>query len=243
MNETSVDELDEEDSDENRNDSGSFAKSFYDYNPTKGQIENFVNAEFNPFHDVPNEIFSPFLHYSSIPPPQNFEVDQEPFYMDNKLNFAIPDFDKFVINQEGNKFSPNQEKLEQYDTTSDISDNSTSDYNNKVKSNSSSELKAPAGNANDFDEEYLRSTQLRPSSTMNFTPFEIKPSESLKNRELRINPKEKLSEKPSVVLKLENFGMLNTSTYDFSENGNELFNDIHEFNSHISTPKNVNKRF
>ena len=59
-------------------------------NKKSAEIENFANSEFNPFHDVPNEMFSPFLHYTSIPPPANFQapahgdqfhahLDQDPF--------------------------------------------------------------------------------------------------------------------------------------------------------------------
>lgn len=41
-------------------------------------------AEFNPFDDIPNEMITPFLHYSSIPPPDTFQ----------KSNTKMQDFDQ-----------------------------------------------------------------------------------------------------------------------------------------------------
>lgn len=32
-------------------------------------------TEFNPFEDIPNEMITPFLHYSSIPPPETYQKD------------------------------------------------------------------------------------------------------------------------------------------------------------------------
>jgi hypothetical protein len=50
------------------------------------QQSNSLNKkDFNPFDDVPNEMSTPFLHYTSIPPPENFKASN--FFPDTPENF------------------------------------------------------------------------------------------------------------------------------------------------------------
>lgn len=95
-----------------------------DLTVVKDQI-NEMN-EFNPFDDISNEMFTPFLHYTSIPPPDTFKA------VDNKQ----PLFDQF-----DNSNNSKDDSLEE-STTETLS--SSVDTNPKKEANSSF-------NMNDFD--------------------------------------------------------------------------------------------
>lgn len=38
------------------------------------ELKSLSETEFNPFEDIPNQMTTPFLHYSSIPPPETFRL-------------------------------------------------------------------------------------------------------------------------------------------------------------------------
>jgi hypothetical protein len=147
----------------------------YDYDALmKEQIENFNTNEFNPFYDVPNEIFSPFLHYSTIPPPENFQANSEQF----KNNSSNKPF--------GNTASINNNRLTHFDddfniltdsSSSVVSSNSTNNNSpNKISANETkitepfnlvSSVKPSLSNASDFDAEYLKMMQFKAGDEIN----------------------------------------------------------------------------
>ena len=99
-------------------------------NQNRDEVESYVNAEFNPFHDVPNEMFSPFLHYSSIPPPPaSFQADPtEQFFT---IDDVDPLFDQFELSATLKKI--NLKNTEE--SSSDIDSDSTESFNNKHEMN------------------------------------------------------------------------------------------------------------
>ena len=187
-------------------------KSIFDFDDTKFQMENFVNAEFNPFHDVPNEMFSPFLHYASIPPPPaNFQVNDtetEDYFNPN----STPD--PFQLNA-----SPNNTKSNHIndDSNSDLSDNSINSLHNRnagfkfTDFNSTTNTASPQ--INEFEDNFLKS---------------FKPAEDTNKVYKKATP-----------VKASDFAMWNSSTSDYSDNGNDLDN---ENISQVSTPK-IRDRF
>ena len=50
--------------------------STYEFSPSNGEDKQ-TKEEFNPFEDVPNDIFKPFMNYATIPPPDNFKASHE----------------------------------------------------------------------------------------------------------------------------------------------------------------------
>ncbi len=170
----------QEEEDDEDNDEMTKSSASSDIHQTKKttDIENFVNAEFNPFHDVPNEIFSPFLHYSSIPPPpvnfqegssshshqssdQLFDSDQDPFNLPSPVKMAqkVP------------------ENHPMYDTQSD----DCSDENSTVSSQNRDDFLMPGSylattsndnnlttnNASNFDEDFLKAMPTKPIKKLN----------------------------------------------------------------------------
>lgn len=193
-------------------------KSIFDFDETKFQMENFVNAEFNPFHDVPNEMFSPFLHYASIPPPASFQVN-EPADTEDYFNVNTTP-DPFQLTN----VSPNLKLNNQIndDSNSDLSDNSINslrnagfkftDFDSINRNNTSSS--SNMGQLNEFEDNFLKT----------FKP----PEESAKVY------------KKATPVKPSDFAMWNSSTSDYSDNGNDLID--HEIISQVSTPK-IRDRF
>lgn len=110
-------------------------------------MENFVNTEFNPFHDVPNEMFSPFLHYASIPPPPaNFQANDEAFFAINNN-----DADPFQLDS---SHLPNKD-----DSISDLSVNSINSLRNAQFRFSDFSTKNQQLEKNEFDDNFLKTFQ------------------------------------------------------------------------------------
>lgn len=169
---------DDEDEDLTKSSNSSNNNSdFHQTKPTGTDIENFVNAEFNPFHDVPNEMFSPFLHYSSIPPPPvSFQGDPQPneLFPHDQNPF---DVDQFNMNSSSLKIKQdsqdNNNQLNIYDTNSeDLSENSTTSSNNRQ---SDFFLTSPnhltnnlvTNNASNFDEDFLKDIPTKAIKNLN----------------------------------------------------------------------------
>jgi len=82
-------------------------------NKLLSQQSNSLNKrDYNPFDDVPNEMSTPFLHYTSIPPPENFKANN--FFPDTPENF-----DQFQANELSAPFDLNDSNMSNR-TNSDI---------------------------------------------------------------------------------------------------------------------------
>jgi len=173
----------------------------------KFEIENFVNSEFNPFHDVPNEMFSPFLHYTSLPPPPvNFQV--------NNKEFSLNDTDPFEINNSEKNTKKIVNNIE--DSNSELSENSIVSLNNKNNSFKFSDFNMKQID-NDFDDNFIQNFQIKQDNNDN-------------------NNKIVTKAKPMMAVKASDLALWNSSTSDeSSDNGNDLIEN--ENISQISTPK------
>lgn len=157
-----------------------------------GDIESFVNNEFNPFHDVPNEMFSPFLHYTSIPPPANFQAGPGDQQGDQFFGLDQDPFSDVSPNQQfggtgvtaAQKISPDNPA---YYTNSDDASSTSSSTNNQEAENQMRQLKEEdlffndlnennvvtskemvgSKNASNFDEDFLKSIPTKPKKKLN----------------------------------------------------------------------------
>jgi len=220
---------------------------------TKFELENFVNAEFNPFHDVPNEMFAPFLHYSSIPPPPaNFDGDIVVNNVDSdQVNQSIESGDFFNLNT-NDPFQMRQLQLLQQpipspaiptnvkqmtrvlndDSNSDLSsDNSVNSLNQHNQSFRFSDFNLinMEAQTNNFDDDFLKTFQTHTNSNNinnNNNNTSNKLNELTKNEDVKVKKT-----------------MWNSSLSDYSDNGNYLIeNETNDIMSQVSTPK-IRDRF
>ena len=217
---------------EDENDLLKSASSIEFINQNRDELESYVNAEFNPFHDVPNEMFSPFLHYSSIPPPPaSFQADPTEHF------FTIDDvdtqFDQFELSASLKKM--NLKNTEE--SNSDIDSNSTASFNNKHEMNKLDEdffdiSRDKNDNASNFDIEYLKSIPTKPAKKLNELIM-IKSSDHGKLIQSQEYSNDHNSMEP-------NLGTWNVTATGYSDNLNDIENEI---NSLKNIPKINKERF
>lgn len=118
-------------------------------------------------------MFSPFLHYSSIPPPEDFQAEgSEKFFTLDQDPFS----DQFESLNKSDRLNPNPTNNLFDDTNSDaISENSTNSSNNlknDLKLNdffptaTISEMNLVTNDASNFDEQFLKNYPSKPAKNL-----------------------------------------------------------------------------
>lgn len=94
-------------------------------------VQSLSETEFNPFDDIPNELVTPFLHYSSIPPPETFQLNGEDKMRNDSLEESTTETISSSIDITQKKES-NQNNLNDFDFISNLT--STTDFNTDANS-------------------------------------------------------------------------------------------------------------
>lgn len=117
-----------------------FVNSLYDYNLPKDQVE------FNPFEDVPNEIFKPFLYTSIPPPPDNFKANEDFQQNENKFD----DYDQFE-----SKANNSSKLAEMFDSDDEYINNSfVNNQNQNHQFSNSNELSQDTSNLKNLHDKF-----------------------------------------------------------------------------------------